>query len=64
MHLCKTVGGVFFDDFPLLEPSLTARMASLSVEGLLSALGWKYAQGSDKEIPFADSFDLLGFDSR
>ena len=35
-------------------------MASLSVEGLLSALGWKYAQGSDKAIPFADSFDLLG----
>ena len=60
MHLCKTIGGVFFDDFPLLEPSLTSRMASLSVEGLLSALGWKYAQGSDKGIPFADSFDLLG----
>ena len=60
MHLCKTIGGVFFDDFPLLEPSLTARMASLSVEGLLSALGWKYAQGSDKGIPFAESFDLLG----
>ena len=60
MHLCKTIGGVFFDDFPFLEPSLTARMASLSVEGLLSALGWKYAQGSDKAIPFADSFDLLG----
>ena len=60
MHLCKNIGGVFFDDFPLLEPSLTAQMASLSVEGLLSALGWKYAQGSDKEIPFADSFDLLG----
>ena len=60
MHLCKTIGGVFFDDFPLLEPSLTVRMASLSVEGLLSALGWKYAQGSDKGIPFAESFDLLG----
>ena len=42
--LCKTIGGVFFDDFPFLEPSLTARMASLSVEGLLSALEWKYAQ--------------------
>ena len=60
MHLCKTIGGVFFDDYPFIEPSLTSRLASLSVEGLLTALGWRFAQGDDKDIPFADSFNLLG----
>ena len=60
LHLAGMIGGVYFDDFPLLEPAPTARMGSLAIECLLDALGWSYAVGDDKGRPFEETFDLLG----
>ena len=60
-HLCKTLGGVFYDDFPLLEPACSGRMASASFQHLLDALGWLYAKGDDAKCrPFEACFDVLG----
>lgn len=60
-HLCKTLGGVFYDDFPLLEPACSGRMASASFEHLLDALGWLYAKSGDAKCrPFEPCFDVLG----
>ena len=38
-HCCKMMGGVFYDDFPFLEPANLCTLASQSYEGLLRALG-------------------------
>ena len=40
---CKILGGVFFDDFPIVEPEPMCALATRSFEGLLKALGWRYA---------------------
>ena len=58
--LLGTLGGVYYDDYPLIEPEISARMATLSIESLLDALGWRYATGDSKAAPFASVFDLLG----
>ncbi|CAE7311794.1 gpt [Symbiodinium sp. CCMP2592] len=58
--LCGVIGGVFYDDFPLIEPALTARLCSVSIEALLDTLGWRYSRDSDKDKPFASQFNLLG----
>ena len=57
---CKIIGGVFFDDFPLLEPVPTCTLASQSFEGLLKALGWRYTDDPSKCHPFEEVFDVLG----
>lgn len=57
---CKILGGVFYDDFPLIEPSSTCRLASFSFEGLLKNLGWMYTADPSKVKPFAPTFDVLG----
>ena len=54
--LLRIVGGMFYHDFALLEPAPSARLCSLSVEGILDALGWIYAKDGDK----ATAFNLLG----
>ena len=59
-HLAGLVAGCFYDDYPLLEPSVTANMASKSFELILDTLGWRFAKSDDKAEPFAKSFDLLG----
>ncbi|CAE7311611.1 gpt [Symbiodinium sp. CCMP2592] len=59
-HLCAVIGGVYFDDYPMIEPAESSRMCSLSVETLLDSLGWSYAVGDDKGQPFEETFNLLG----
>ena len=59
-HGCKAMGGVYFDDFPFLEPSSLCTLASQSIEGLLKALGWTYTTDPSKCYPFSESFDVLG----
>ena len=58
--MLRVVGGVFYDDFALLEPAPSAKMCGLSVEGLLDALGWIYAKEGDKATEFEGVFNLLG----
>ena len=54
------MGGVFFDDFPLLEPQPTCTLATKSFEGMLKALGWKFSDDPKKTHPFETEFDVLG----
>ncbi|CAE7035336.1 gpt [Symbiodinium sp. CCMP2592] len=64
LHLATTllgvVGGVFYDDFPLIEPSLTAKLCTISIEALLDCLGWRYSRDVEKDKPFSNKFNLLG----
>ena len=57
---CKLLGGVFFDDFPVIEPSSLCALANQSFEGLLKALGWKFSDDPNKTHPFEPAFDVLG----
>ena len=57
---CRILGGVFYDDFPLLEPESTCTLASHSFEGLLRSLGWSFTADPSKVAPFAPCFDVLG----
>ena len=60
MHLCATIGRVFYDDYPMVEPFLSSTLASMSIENLLTSLGWKYASNAEKGQLFQGEFDLLG----
>ena len=53
------MGGVFFDDYPILEPAALCVIASQSFEGLLKALGWRYTDDPKKCHPFDGTFDVL-----
>ena len=48
--LLGVIGGVFYDDFALLEPSAYSRICSMAAERLLEALGWKFAKEGDKPL--------------
>ena len=58
--MCHVVLGCFYDDFPIVEPSISAVLATQSVQHLLEALGWLYAKDPSKDKPFAEEFDVLG----
>ena len=45
------MGGVFYDDFPFIEPAPLCTLASHSSEGLLKALGWRYSDDPKKSHP-------------
>ena len=60
LHYGKVIGGVFYDDIPLLEPKLTSRLCSLTIEGILDILGWSYSRDPTKYKPFSETFSLLG----
>lgn len=59
-HGCNILGGVLFDDYPIVEPATLCSLASQSFEGLLKALGWKYSDDPNKSYPFSETFDVLG----
>ena len=54
---CGMMGGVFYDDFPFIEPAPLCTLASHSFEGLLKALGWRYSDDPKKSHPFETSFE-------
>lgn len=54
------IGGVFFDDFPMIEPPASAKMAKMTFELLLKSLGWKFSQDEAKSQPFSETCDVLG----
>ena len=60
VKLCGIIGGCFYDDYPLFEPSITAPLASSSVEHLLDCLGWVYSNDPAKSRPFEPECDILG----
>ncbi len=60
VNLGKITGGVFYDDFPMLEMAESSRLASMVAEHVLDRLGWLFAKGNDKGKPFESSFDVLG----
>lgn len=60
VKLMGAVGGCFYDDFPLIEPEITAPIASSSVEHLLDCLGWIYSSDPAKSRPFEEECDVLG----
>ena len=63
-HLAVTLGAiccpVYFDDFPCVEPSLTAGSSEAFLVGLLEVLGWRVALQPKKNAPFSRVFDMLG----
>ena len=59
VKLMGVVGGCFYDDFPLIEPEVTAPLASSSVEHLLDCLGWVYSFDPAKSRPFEEECDVL-----
>ena len=58
--LCHVILGCFYDDFPIVEPCVSAVLATQSVQHLLKALGWLYAKDPSKDKPFTEEFDMLG----
>ena len=60
VKLMKIIGGCFYDDFPLIEPEITAQVASSAIEHLLSCLGWVYSSDPAKSRPFEPECDILG----
>ena len=58
--LCHVILGCFYDDFPIVEPCVSAVLATQSVQHLLEALGWLYATDPSKDKPFSEEFDVLG----
>ena len=53
-------GGCFYDDFPMVEPECTSRLAAQSFELLLSSLGWLFSTDPSKTFDFAARCDVLG----
>ena len=53
-------GAVCFDDFPSITETSSAGSAFDGPRTLLDALGWLYAEDTDKCKPFGSCFDVLG----
>lgn len=52
--------GVFYDDFPMFQPSGLAENADAAASQLLDMLGWKHAKTGTKGMPFQSRFNVLG----
>ena len=50
----------FYDDYPCVEPRLTAESSRLAFETMLDALGIWYAKDGSKALEFNSTFDVLG----
>jgi hypothetical protein len=58
--IMKVMALQFYDDFPLLEPKVTASSAQAAAEFLFQALGFEYAREGHKHLPFSEIFAMLG----
>ena len=52
--------GVFYDDFPMFQPSSLATNADDAASQLLDLLGWRHAKTGTKASPFQACFNVLG----
>ena len=63
-HLALTLGKLwitcYFDDYPGVDPSVTSKSSRAFLEGLLQAVGWRYAAQGKKAQPHAPIFNALG----
>ena len=50
----------YYDDFPILESSLTVTSARHSAECLMATLGCQVSKSDSKQLEFSPSFGLLG----
>ena len=57
----KIPSACHFDDFPLFSPTSSAERTDTQVSEFLNLLGWRRSQTGAKGLPFAESFDVLGF---
>ena len=60
VYLGRTWCTCYFDDFPRIEATKSAKSSRAFMEGLLKALGWKFAEQGKKAKPHAPVFDALG----
>ena len=58
--LLKGILTVFYDDFPILEPSASAGLFDGMFSKFLSILGWHHATTGKKGLSFSEVFDVLG----
>ena len=59
----KLLGGiltVFYDDFPLIEPAVSAELFDQMMSKFLTILGWHHATTGKKGLSYAEAFDVLG----
>ena len=59
----KLMGGtltVFYDDFPLIEPAVSAELFDQMMSKFLTILGWHHATTGKKGLSYAEAFDVLG----
>ena len=49
----------YVDDFPMIEPDITARSATIMIESLLSLLGWSFDDRGHKYVEYNRSVPLL-----
>ena len=59
-HCCSMMGGVFYDDFPFVEPAKLCALASQSFEDLLRALGWRFSDDRRSHILLPRSLTYWG----
>eukprot|EP00971_Amphidinium_carterae_P093645 1853075-Amphidinium_carterae.1 len=50
----------YFDDYPLIEFSATARSAEVFFKGICQLIGWKVALEPKKDLELAERFGALG----
>ena len=50
----------YVDDFPMIEPDITARSATIMIESLWSLLGWSVDDRGHKYVEYNRSVSLLG----
>ena len=51
---------VFYDDFPLIEPAVSAELFDQMMSKCLTILGWHHATTGKKGLSYAEAFDVLG----
>ena len=56
----KVPSAVYFDDFPMFSPKMTAGETDSVVSDFLDLLGWKHDRTGPKGKPFHPTFDVLG----
>ena len=60
LSLGKTWNTCYFDDYPGVEFTQTSKTSRSFLEGLLQALGWKFADSGKKALDYQPVFDALG----
>ena len=52
--------GNFYDDYPVVEPRITANSANLAAKGFMKILGFEVSEAAAKDLDFSEVFVALG----